>query len=74
MEYHIGERVRFRPGAEVADEAMRVGGGTVEGYEEANDQDYVIVRVRNGGLPFDQWVLSEEIEPEDKANVRRGNW
>lgn len=69
-EFHIRERVRFRPGAIITKSAAACGRGVVDGYDEANGEDFVIVRVRPEGMAaFDQWVLPNEIEPEAKGDV-----
>lgn len=59
-EYHIGQRVRFVRGAPVSDRLIdRVA--IVEGYDEVDDADYVIVSVDG----IEQWVLPREIVPQD---------
>lgn len=67
VEFYVGERVRIRPGADVSDHAAAHDGlVTVEGYEEVDDVDYVIVKVpaMPGRVAFTQLVSPEEIEPE----------
>lgn len=63
-EYHIGQRVRFAPGAYVSarliDRPARV-----ERYEEVDEVDYVIVTVDG----VEQWVLPGEILPLKKETA-----
>ena len=62
MEFCIGDLVRFTPSAEVSPALMGLV-GRVEGYEEVDGEDYVIVALRKDGLKFDQWVLPDEVVP-----------
>lgn len=70
VEYHIGQKVRFRGGAHVSERAMREG-GVVEGYDEVDEVDYVIVKVpaSEGFRSFTQYVLPHELRSETKENV-----
>ena len=57
-EYHVGQRVRFVPGAPVSRRLLDLP-VTVEGYAEVDETDYVIVTVDG----VEQWVLPREIVP-----------
>lgn len=62
IEYLIGDRVRILPHALTSG----VGGeGIVEGYDEHDQEDFVIVRVLGeaGKKDFEQWLLPREIVP-----------
>lgn len=63
-EFYVGESVRVCAGAEVSDLARRAPFLEVEGYEEIDGEDFVIVRVPagHGHVSFTQLVLPEEIE------------
>ena len=67
-EFTIGERVRFKPGAEVSDFAKTCE-ATVKGYEVdvkigGFREDYLVVSVDGGARgKFEQWVNPREVEP-----------
>lgn len=59
MEFFVGQRVRFTPDAEVSPRLI-VKPAKVEGYDEVDDVDYVIVIVDG----IEQWVLPDELVPD----------
>jgi len=60
MEFFFGDRVRFTEAAYVSD-AIKALDGIVEGYEEVDGEDFVIVNVEGPKGKFDQWVLPDEL-------------
>lgn len=69
MEFCIGDTVRFMSWAQVSS-SLKALIGTVEGYEEVDGEDYVIVSLPGPQGKFDQWVTPGEIAPAAK---RRGH-
>lgn len=69
-EYFIGERVRFRPGAEVSPAVLKCE-ATVKGYEVdvlvgTIREDFLIVSVHLPNGRCEQWVNPREVEPVTK--------
>lgn len=60
VEFYVGESVRFTSFAEVADH-LKGAIGVVEGYDEVDNVDFVIVSIAGENGKFDQWVLPDEI-------------